>query len=107
MFVVPAAGPPEVPDPVPIVSPVVPLFMGPLLIPEPGLGRSLWVDPMMVGFAVAGETAASPGAVVAPVLVFCADASEVVSASADTAAINRFFISIFLIPLMWVVANGG
>jgi hypothetical protein len=94
----PAAGPPVVPDPVPIVSPVVPLFMAPLLMPAPGLGRSLRLAPP-AGFVAAGETAASPGGVLELELAFCASASELVRTSADAAAIHVFFISIFLVPL--------
>jgi hypothetical protein len=84
-----------VPDPVPIVSPVVPLFMAPLLMPAPGLGRSVRLEPLMVGFPVAGETAASPGGVLEPVLAFCASASVLVKTSADAAAIHAFFIFYF------------
>jgi hypothetical protein len=90
------AGPLVVPDPVPIVSPVVPLFMAPLLMPVPGLGRSMRIEPP-AGFAVAGETAASPGGVVELVLAFCACANELAKTSADTAAIHAFFIAVILI----------
>jgi hypothetical protein len=82
-------------DPVPIVSPVVPLFMAPLLMPAPGLGRSVRLEPLMVGLPVAGETAESPGGVVEPVLAFCASASELVKTSDDSAAIHAFFIAVF------------
>jgi hypothetical protein len=76
-----------------MVSPVVPLFKAPLLMPAPGLGRSVRLE-LTAGFAVAGETAASPGGVVEPVLAFSASASELVKTSADTAAINARFMAI-------------
>jgi hypothetical protein len=92
----PLEGPLDVPDPVPMVSPVVPLFIAPLLTPAPRLGRSLErlapVEP--AGLTVAGDTAASP--VVEPVPAFCASASELVKRTADTAAIDANFISNFL-----------
>jgi hypothetical protein len=77
-----------------MVSPVVPLFRTPLLMPAPGLGRSVRLGPP-AGFAVAGETAASPDRVVEPVLAFSASASELIKTSADTAAINAFFMADF------------
>jgi hypothetical protein len=80
------------------VSPVVPLFIAPLLMPAPGLGRSGRLDPP-AGFVAAGETAASPGGVLEPVLAFCACASELANTSADTAAIHAFFIAVILIRL--------
>jgi hypothetical protein len=67
--------------------------MAPLLTPAPGLGRSERLEPP-AGFAVAGETAASPGGVVVPVLAFCASASELVKTNIDTAAINVFFMAV-------------
>ena len=82
------------PDPVPIVSPVVPLFMAPLLMPAPGLGRSVRLEPL-AGFAAAGETAESPGGVVEVVLALCANAGEPVKTSADAAAIHTFFMASF------------
>jgi hypothetical protein len=88
-----AAGALEVPDPVPIVSPVVPLFMAPLLMPPPGLGRVVPVEAPLAG-GVAGDTAASPDVVVEPVLAFCASANELVKITTDTAAITASFISI-------------
>jgi hypothetical protein len=65
------------------------------LMPAPGLGRSVRVEPP-AGFAVAGETAASPGGVVELVLAFCACANEPANASADSAAIHVFFIAVSL-----------
>jgi hypothetical protein len=56
---------------------------------------------------VAGETAESPGGVLEPVLVLCASASEFVKTSADTTAINAFFITVFLIPLPPVAGFAG
>ena len=90
----PVAGPLGVPDPVPIVSPVVPLFIAPLLMPAPGLGRSVRLEPLLAGLPVAGEMAESPDAALEPVLAFCASANELVKTNADTVAINEFFISI-------------
>jgi hypothetical protein len=58
--------------------------MAPLLMPAPGLGRSVRFEPP-AGFAVAGETAASPGGVLEPVLAFCACANEPVNTSAARA----------------------
>jgi hypothetical protein len=90
-----AKGPLEVPGPVPIVSPVVPLFRAPLLIPDPWLGR-------LIGAALielpVGETAESPDVVVTPVLAFCAS-TEFVITSAEIIAISVIFISILAIKV--------
>jgi hypothetical protein len=67
----------EVPRPVPIVSPVVPLLLVPLLIPFPGLERPSLRAVPPTGLAVAGETAESPVVMVAPVLAFCAETNVV------------------------------
>jgi len=55
-----AAGPLAVPGPVPIVSPVVPLFIAPLLIPVPGLRRPAPFAELLLWLGVAGEIAESP-----------------------------------------------
>ena len=60
------------PGPVPIVSPVVPLFIAPLLIPVPGLRRLAPFAELLFWLGVAGEIAESPVVVVEPVLAFCA-----------------------------------
>jgi hypothetical protein len=88
----PVEGPLDVPDPVPIVSPVVPLLSAPLLTPAPRLGRLVPVEPP-VGLTVAGDTAESPVDVAEPVPVFCASASELVKIIADTAAIDAILMS--------------
>jgi hypothetical protein len=95
VFVVawPVAGTRGVPDPVPIVSPVVPLFMAPLLMPAPGLGRLVTFEPSLVGLPAAGETAESPDDVVEPVLTFCASANELVKITADAIMIVVNFMS--------------
>lgn len=64
------------PEPVPIVSPVVPLFSTPLLTPLPTPGRLgvVAVPPFWPGLA--GEAAASPVVVVEPVLAFWAKAGK-------------------------------
>jgi hypothetical protein len=67
-------------------------------MPAPGLGRSLRLE-LLAGFVAAGETAASPGGVLELGLAFCASASELVRTSADTAAINDFFMAVFLMAL--------
>jgi hypothetical protein len=82
-----------VPGPVPIVSPVVPLFKAPLLTPAPWLGRLVPFEAASIGLPAAGETAESPDVVVAPVLAFCANAIELASTSTDTAANTVIFIS--------------
>jgi hypothetical protein len=71
-----AAGPLAVPGPVPIVSPVVPLFIAPLLIPVPGLRRLAPFAELLLWLGVAGEIAESPVVVVEPVLAFCARTNE-------------------------------
>jgi hypothetical protein len=81
-------GPGTVPDPVPMVSPVVPLLSAPLLMPLPALGRlgAVAAPPFWAGLA--GETAASPVVVVEPVLAFCAnaiDAEKSIKATATAA----------------------
>jgi hypothetical protein len=86
---------------VPIVSPVVPLFIAPLLTPAPGPGRLLPFEPA-AGLTVAGDTAASPEVVVEPVPAFCASASELVKITADTTAIDANLISKF--PRQWTDA---
>jgi hypothetical protein len=78
---------------VPIVSPVVPLFIAPLLTPPPGLERLAPFEPLPIGLAVAGDTAESPDGVVEPVLAFCASASELVKITADTAMIDANLMS--------------
>jgi hypothetical protein len=65
-----------VPGPVPIVSPVVPLFIAPLLIPVPGLRRLAPFAELLFWLGVAGEIAESPVVVVEPVLAFCARTKE-------------------------------
>ena len=75
-----------------MVSPVVPLFMAPLAIPAPGLGRLSLLEPALAGFDVAGETAASPVVVVEPVLAFCASAIEFAKSAAVVAAIMTNFM---------------
>jgi hypothetical protein len=89
----PVEGPLDVPDPVPIVSPVVPLFIAPLLTPAPRLGRLLPFEPPPAGLTVAGDTAESPEGVVEPVPAFCASAGELVRTTAATAMINPNLIS--------------
>jgi hypothetical protein len=83
-----------VPDPVPMVSPVVPLFMAPLAIPAPGPGRLAPVELPLAGFAAAGDTAESPDVVADPVPAFCASAGALVNMSAHAVAITASFISI-------------
>jgi hypothetical protein len=90
-------GPLNVPGPVPIVSPVVPLFIAPLLTPAPRLERLAPVEPLPAGLTVAGDTAESPDGVVEPVPAFCASASEFVKIIADTAVINANLMSNFLV----------
>lgn len=85
------AGALEVPDPVPIVSPVVPLFIAPLLIPGLELGPLAPFAELLFRLGLAGETAASPVVVVEPVLAFCARTSDPEKISA-VAAINVDFI---------------
>jgi hypothetical protein len=81
-----------VPGPVPIVSPVVPLFIAPLLIPVPGLlGRLAPVAAPLVWLGLAGEIAESPIVVVEPVLALCARTNEFEKISA-VAAITVNFI---------------
>jgi len=70
-----AAGPLAVPGPVPIVSPVVPLFIAPLLIPVPGLRRPAPFAELLLWLGVAREIAESP-VVVVEVLAFCARTKE-------------------------------
>jgi hypothetical protein len=72
---------------------VVPLFKAPLLMPAPWLGRLVPFEAPSIGLPVAGETAESPEVVVAPVLAFCVNAVELVSTSAETAAISVIFMS--------------
>src|SRR6476660_557472 len=80
------AGPLAVPGPVPIVSPVVPLFIAPLLIPVPGLlGRLAPVAAPLVWLGLAGEIAESPLVVVATVLARCARTNEFEKISAVAA----------------------
>jgi hypothetical protein len=67
----------EVPRPVPIVSPVVPLPLVPLLIPLPRLEEPSLCVVFLTGLAVAGETAESPVVTVDPVLAFCANTTVV------------------------------
>jgi hypothetical protein len=88
----PVEGPLDVPGPVPMVSPVVPLFIAPLLTPAPGLGRLVPFEPPPAGLAVAGDTAESPDELVEPVPAFCASASEPVKITADTAMIDANLI---------------
>jgi len=71
-----------------MVSPVVPLFMAPLAIPAPGLGRLSLLELALAGFAVVGETAASPVVVVEPVLAFCASAIEFAKSAAAAMMAN-------------------
>jgi hypothetical protein len=87
------AWPLDVPGPAPIVSPVVPLFIAPLLTPAPGLERLVPFDPPPAGLTVAGDTAESPDGVAEPVLAFCASASELVKTTADTAMIDANLMS--------------
>jgi hypothetical protein len=94
----PVAGARGVPDPVPMVSPVVPLFMAPLLMPAPGLGRSGPFGLALAGLPAAGETAESPDEVVEPVLTFCASANELVKITADAVKIIVNFMSNFPHP---------
>ena len=69
--------------------------MAPLLMPDPRLERSERFG-APAGFAKAGDTAASPDGVVAPLLLaFCASASEPVMTSA-AAAINILFIGVII-----------
>jgi hypothetical protein len=68
-----------------MVSPVVPLFMAPLAMPAPALGRLSLREPALTGFAVAGESAASP-VVVEPVPAFCAKAIEFAKSAAVATA---------------------
>jgi hypothetical protein len=89
----PGEGPLDVPDPAPIVSPVVPLFIAPLLTPAPGLERLAPFEPLPVGLTVAGDTAESPDGVVEPVPAFCASASELVKITANTAVIDANLMS--------------
>jgi hypothetical protein len=89
----PGAGVLDVPDPVPIVSPVVPLFMAPLLMPPPALGRVVALEAPLAG-GVAGDTAASPEVAVEPVPAFCASASGLMNMTAHAVAITASFISI-------------
>jgi hypothetical protein len=83
----------DVPGPVPIVSPVVPLFIAPLLTPAPGLERLAPFELPPTGLIVAGDTAESPDGVVEPVPAFCASASELVKITTDTAMIDANLIS--------------
>ena len=86
------------PGPVPIVSPVVPLFIAPLLIPVPGLlGRLAPVAASLVWLGLAGEIAESPIVVVEPVLALCARTNEFEKISA-VAAIT---ISFAFLQLGW------
>ena len=87
-----AVGPLAVPGPVPIVSPVVPLFIAPLLIPVPGLRRPAPFAELLLWLGVAGEIAESPVVVVEPVLAFCARTNEPKRISV-VAAITINFIS--------------
>ena len=84
------AGPVGVPDPVPIVSPVVPLFIAPLLIPVPELGRLAPFAEPLLRPGLAGEMAESPVVVVEPVLAFCARTKELESIRAAAAIIETF-----------------
>ena len=77
----------------PIVSPVVPLFIAPLLTPAPRLERLVPFEPPPAGLTVAGDTAESPDEVVEPVPAFCASASELVKITADTAMIDANLMS--------------
>ena len=80
------------PGPVPIVSPVVPLFIAPLLIPVPWLlGRLAPVAALLIWLGLAGEIAESPIVVVEPVPVRCARTNEFEKISA-VAAITVNFI---------------
>jgi hypothetical protein len=92
----PAEGPLDVPGPVPMVSPVVPLFIAPLLTPAPRLERLASFEPP-AGLTVAGDTAESPDLAGEPVPALCASAKELVKITADAAAIDANFISNFLI----------
>jgi hypothetical protein len=76
-----------------MVSPVVPLFMAPLLMPPPGLGRLAPLEAPLAG-GEAGDTAASPDVVAEPVPAFCASASGLVNMTAHAVAITASFISI-------------
>jgi hypothetical protein len=89
----PVDGPLDVPGPVPIVSPVVPLFIAPLLTPAPRLERLAPFELPPAGLTVAGDTAESPDGAVEPVPALCASASELVKITADTAAIDAILIS--------------
>ena len=83
-----------------MVSPVVPLFMAPLLMPAPGLRRSGPFGLSVVGLPAAGETAESPDEVVEPVLTFCASANELVKTTADAVKIIVNFMSNSLIHFL-------
>ena len=76
------------PGPVPIVSPVVPLFVAPLLILVPWLlGRLAPVAAPLVWLGLAGEIAESPIVVVEPVLGFV-----IVKALSDVGVPSCFLI---------------
>jgi hypothetical protein len=79
-----------VPGPVPIVSPVVPLFSAPLFTPDPTLGRLVPFAAPLLGLGLAGETAESPAVVVEPVLEFCAKAKELEKLNAIAAKTEHF-----------------
>jgi hypothetical protein len=75
------------------VSPVVPLFMAPLAMPAPALGRLSLRELALAGlFDVAGETAASPVVVVEPVPAFCASAIEFAKIAAAVSAMMANFM---------------
>jgi hypothetical protein len=85
----------EVPRPVPMVSPVVPVLLVPLLTPLPGLEAPSPRGGTPTGLAVAGETAESPVVTVDPVLAFCAN-TAVAEKINPTAAITINFMWSFL-----------
>jgi hypothetical protein len=88
-----AVGLPGVPCPVPIVSPVVPLFKAPLATPAPGVGRLSLLEFALIELGAAGDTAESPLVVVEPVLAFCADAIDVDNRAAVVIAMIENFMA--------------
>jgi hypothetical protein len=85
----------EVPRPVPMVSPVVPVLLVPLLTPLPGFEAPSPRIGAPTGLVVAGETAESPVVTVDPVLAFCAN-TIVAEKINPTAAIAINFMLSFL-----------
>ncbi|MBX9649577.1 MAG: hypothetical protein K2X57_21265 [Xanthobacteraceae bacterium] len=68
--------------------------MAPLAMPAPGLGWLSLLELALAEFEVVGETAASPVAVVKPVLAFCASAIEFAKSAAVAAAMMANFMSV-------------